>query len=387
MKVASFWGGLLLLAAAAHGAEGELRSVAAQRGEVLQYSRPTAQTGQFSPALKASGTVSPTAVVGGLRIGSKVIPVAVDARKAGAKGPDVLRFDVTGRGKFHQATVVPLQVRSFRPGAQGAYLYAAFGPVELQLSHEGRIVRANVSGYCRQSGRQTMLSAYVHTALAGTCRFGQRVLGVRIVDGDGDLDCGDTLVLLVRGPEGKPTRQTSYFGHPVLVDGRWYNVTVSPDRKQVRATPSAQPTGKLQVANDRWELELASERLVLRLEGGKAPLPVPAGSYRLASYVQHTAATSEGRRGGFRCMYGGRGGTVSVAAGATVHPQLGTPLVAGVSVQKRVGRLYLNLALHDAAGGRVVTLQLPTGGRPPPPTVKVLDEKGNVVHEGAMRYG
>ena len=140
--------GLCIVLSAVVATVGEVRPVAchpsagidgkafSSAGDVGKASRPAVD----------SGTVHPKAVVMTFRGSSgRKISVAVDSAKADAKGPDTLRFDFTGKGRFIGAPTVAFH-RPARNLGPVDYFQARFGPETIQATLPDRTVPIMVYG-------------------------------------------------------------------------------------------------------------------------------------------------------------------------------------------------------------------------------------------------
>ena len=63
------------------------------------------------------------------------------------------------------------------------------------------------------------------------------------------------------------------------------------------------------------------------------------------------------------------------------------PITASVHARNVRSQISFTLLLKDANGKPLSGLVLPTGKRPPPPKVTVVDAEGNEVYTFSMRYG
>jgi len=404
MKSALLTSILLLAAATAWAAEGDLTPVACSPELALQNNR--LWTGPFTRPDKDAGTVNPHAVVARVRgeMGAVAV-VAIDSRQTDAKAPDVLRLDFTGQGRFAGAPVVPLTLQS----ADATNRQWGVGPATLQVKRDGRDIPVWVEGnYYKGEGRR-YLRLRLTTALAGRLTFGGKSYSVRVVDGDGNLLCGqgprtrksagqiarihggDTLAIDTGDGSFKQDGQVimAYFGHPVRVGGAWYNVSLSADRKRIAATPSMAKTAKLKIAQESWSATLAGEKHIIKLAGSRKPVIVPADRYTLVEFSQSLRSTGKPDEG--LSIFGrGRVGPreaviIDAAPGKTVAPALGWPVTAAITAKVASGKVSMDFKFTDAAG-QAVQLLIPTRRRKDP-QVKVLDAAGKSVHTGKFEYG
>ncbi|MBE3135356.1 MAG: hypothetical protein IMZ55_17965, partial [Acidobacteria bacterium] len=380
----------------------------------------------FRPPAPNRGTVHPKARVVAIDLGGQRVAVALDAEKADAKYYDVLRLDLTGKGDFRDALQVPRIYLRPQPGAPGQgtaeYEFAAAFPA--MPVGPRRVGAGIVIGYEEGAalGSATKLWYGFSTCAVGECRFGDKVYKVRFRDHTGNLSVRDT-----QGPDraegyagrrikgrygdwfcvdcyedGDKVRWASnirgdpilygdrewhineqcipqaLYGQPVLVDGRWWDVRVTEDGGHVAAEPSTGPMAQIQLDHPFWRLILIGPSAVLHVQGGKEPVPVPAGRYEVYCYDEYLAPTPNyasnvldvttwteqaGRRNGM---------TLDLKAGTTTPVRLGSPLRATIVVTKEPGALCFRIDLKDTAGrgaslssllhGKAPTRFLLTGG-------------------------
>jgi hypothetical protein len=407
MKGTLVWVVALAAAACAWAGEGDLRPAACDPQEALGAQRHYASGSQMRTAPEGSGTVSPRATVITFRIGQRVWRLAVDASKPKAERPNVVRLDFENRGTFRDAPVVPLKVerQDRRPG--GTQLAAQIGPKDVKVTRDGRSLAVRVLGHYYHSGGYRYAWLSLGAALEGECRFGEKVYAVRLIDGDGNLKFtdataavavrgrvfqrlryGDTLAVYPRGTDKPRDALRYHVGHPVLVDGTWYDVSVSADQKRITARPAKLRIGKLQVGQQRWSATLLQGRRVLRLTGGPEPMPVPIGRHLVIDFTQWSAPGKDGRRAMLERSNYGKTLYATVPADGVGRCVAGTPLSASIRCRLSDGRrLQMSLNLVDASGADVGELLLTNGKRPKPPTIRVLDATGKQVHTAALEYG
>ena len=88
-------------------------------------------------------------------------------------------------------------------------------------------------------------------------------------------------------------------------------------------------------------------------------------------------------------MFGGSGeARVFLRDGsAATGAEIATPLTGSAGVQMRGRIAVFSLALSDAKGRPLKTVQLPGGGRPDAPRVVVTDADGRQVYQAKLAYG
>jgi hypothetical protein len=230
---------------------------------------------------------------------------------------------------------------------------------------------------------------------------------------------------------------TSDYRFPVTktipIDGRWYDVKISPIGDQLTLTPSTAAMGSVKNANEAFRALIYSEdKGFLKISGTKdQAISVPEGQWKLFSYTitrtQPEPAkatppkTTEGKtdkaeasRGSLwgifgqvaEAVTGGSGPSiasatatdkykpVTVLSGETVELPFGAPytptvtsMTYGVSNNGQVEQqTFLEMSLVGVAG-ESCTNMLVKGGRPGKPNFTITDPKDKVVEQGSFEYG
>jgi hypothetical protein len=404
MKMKAYMTALCLLATAIAAWAGELTPVACDSGLALGIQPVYVQGTGFKPGQAGSGLVSSLARVGTISGTGWSFQLAIDSTTTDAKAPDVVRLDFTGKGNFAGAPTAALKPM---PSSEGLFR-ATFGPVEIKAVVNGAQVPMMVSGqYINlNSGQYRQLQLTLGTAMQGKCRFGDRELAVRIVDGDNNLQpgnawqrrafgknvavvTGDTVAVdLGDGKFAKDVRKACY-GSPVEVGGKWYEVTVSQDGKQVSAKQVELASGKIHIDHPKWSCMLIGDKLILPLDGSAEPVAVPAGAYVMRSYEEFSAPNNKGQRAQLTVGIppAGKSSEVTVEAGKTAQIAIGSPLNATVKAVKQAQQLMLSLVLTDAGGRPITSLATYDGDRPPMPMVAVKNAAGAQVYQNTLEYG
>ena len=404
MKMKAYMTVLCLLATALAAWAGELTPVACEADLALGIQPVYVDGAGFKPGQAGSGLVSSLARVAAVSGTGWVLQVAIDSSTADAKAPDVVRLDFTGKGNFAGAPTAAL-----KPTASSEGLFqATFGPVEVKAAVNGAQIPIMVSGrYINlNSGQYRQLQLTLGTAMQGKCRFGDRELAVRIIDGDNNLQpgnawqkrafgknvavvTGDTVAVdLGDGKFAKDVRKACY-GSPVEVGGKWYEVAVSQDGKQVSAKQVELASGMIHIDHPKWSCMLVGDKLILPLDGSTEPVAVPAGAYVMRSYEEFSAPNDKGQRAHLTVGIppAGEPSQVTVEADKTIELAIGSPLSATVKADKQAQQLMLSLALTDAAGRPITNLATYEGGTPPAPQVTVKDAAGAQVYKNSLEYG
>lgn len=366
-----------------------------------------------------AGSASPRAIVGiAAGAGSDLpVKVALDYSRAEAAQPDLLRLDFTYKGRFDAKSAVPMKATA----AARPYEYQSdFGPATVPFARDGRTFLVSVRGmYGRMKSEDTTYHRIIFAlaaAVEGKCAFGKKDLSVRFLDGTGDLRfdrpsrfastqprqrsrLGD-IVLIDTGDGTFSNAQSvvkACYGQPVLVDGAWYDVAISPDGGSVAARPVEVKFGRVQVACDQWEAALDGDDRAILVGGSAKPVAVPAGSYKLRWFRQWSAPDAVGRRAellaGMSEYIAGKGLPVNVDEGGTAKLDLGAPLKATVQAtmgDARSARLVMR-APKTEGGDLSVSVLSPPGGwiysKPDPPRLTVLDAAGKAIYTVSLAYG
>jgi hypothetical protein len=217
------------------------------------------------------------------------------------------------------------------------------------------------------------------------------------------------------------------------IDGRYYDVKISPAGDKLTLTPSTVPLGSVTHPNAELRALLYGDLGFLSVSGGKdAPVALPEGQWKLASYtidqtgyrepaenpaekkaegkkeeskgsllgaltkaLTNTAAASvRGLRSGatqVSAMGTKDCPTIEVRKGETVALPFGPPYKPVVkalnfSSQSKQREVSLSMSLVGSAG-EVCTSLTVNGSPPPPPEFTITDPKGEVVERGTFKYG
>ena len=402
MKTKAYMTVLCLLATALAAWAGELTPVACDSDLALGTQPVYIQSDAFKPGQADSGLVSSQARVGTVSGQGWALQVAIDSSTADAKAPDTVRLDGAGKGQFTGAAAATL-----KPAASSDGLYrATFGPVEVKAAVNGKQVPVMVSGEYIKSGAFRQVQIKLGTALQGKCTFGDRELVVRIVDGDNNMQPGNAWqkrsfgknVAIVTGDtmavdlgDGSFTKgvRKACCGSPVEVGGKWYEVAVSQDGKQVSAKPVELAGGMIRIDHPKWSVMLVGDKLILPLEGGPEPVAVPAGEYVMRSYEEWSAPNDKGQRAQLAVglLPAAASSKVAVEVGKTAEIAIGSPLNATVKANKQANQIILSMDLTDVAGRRVGGLVTYDGSSPPKPQITVKDAAGKQAYQNSLEYG
>ncbi|MBL7221536.1 MAG: hypothetical protein ISS69_15600 [Phycisphaerae bacterium] len=401
-------------AASATGGVGGLKLIA--RAPEADPFRPIALSSKdFVPVAKDLGAINRDAVMAKVVGESWALAVGIDSARPDAEKLDLIRLDFSGTGEFGGKHSFPL--KKIATGARKASRSSVytFGPGVVQVLHEGVKIPVFVEGMCEQNdGEVKKLHVSTGVVAEGSCRFGKKVYGVRVIDADGRLGVNNA-------PAGPDAEEGASGGHgmqeknpdavdvatidtnsetfkrgvvPVTLgqiahlDGKWYRVSVSAGGSKISAEQVSTETGSVVVSHDNWVATLIGAKYELSLRGGREPVPAPAGRYVIRRYREHVllsgasraavltvAAEPDSRTSGL---------SFSVAAGKATRLKIGSPVTVKPTVETMGSGYAFGFSLADESGMKA-SVSLP--GRPAPPVVKVVDAKGKQVYSGKMEYG
>jgi hypothetical protein len=226
-----------------------------------------------------------------------------------------------------------------------------------------------------------------------------------------------------------------YVSKMVDIDGRYYNLKISPAGDKLTLDPASVPLGKITNPNGRFNAMIYGDNGFLKISGEKdTPISIPEGQWKLLSYTidltnapepskpeekKDEAKKDEAKENsgllvlgrvlesllgnstpaappGRRFTYVTAGATakykpVKVSQGETVEFPFGPPYKPLVSVQDIQGggenkQASLAMTLVGSVG-EVVSDMMVGGGRPPKPEFTIKDPKGEVVQSGNFEYG
>jgi hypothetical protein len=339
------------------------------------YNVAVDEPNRFQRARPGCGTTSPQARVCTIRLDPLDLAVAVDARDPKSLHFDLLRLDLTGKGDFHGAPVVPRNLmRADRSTRTFSY---EFEDYPLMLTVAGREVPVFLKAvYAETEGprggpAKASLRLRLQTFAQGACPFGDKVHNVRVVDGTGNLRltdttrpaggtvyARDTVIVDIGTGDFKRTLSVPYGG-PVLVDGRLFQVTVSEADMKVAASPYEGPTGFLRVGKPFWTAYLRTGETGFEVCGGAEPVPPPPGTYKFLLFSEWPSADLSGPLN-YLELFAGWQDTAdfpsssappfNIVAAKTTDVAIGSPIQAGLTVKKESGAVVFHLEAKDASG-------------------------------------
>jgi len=212
-------------------------------------------------------------------------------------------------------------------------------------------------------------------------------------------------------------------GKIVGIDGRFYDLEITPAGDKLSLTPSSAPTGKVTNPNDGFRAMVYGDRGVLNITGGKSqPAVLPEGKWKLLSYTIDQTSYEEKKEeeekeensllralGSAMLGVGGLAGgaisrpsytvvsaqatadgpAVEVREGKTVKLPFGPPYKAVVKSNRITGdvdQVSLSMSLVGSAGEICSSLMV-DGGRPEKPEFTITTADGKEVDTGSFEYG
>ena len=344
----------------------------AKPGE-LRYVEPTS-SGSYHDVIKfegpehfrkpkpGSGTVNPDAAVVTTENNGLAISVALDSVAPSAVHYDVLRIDLTGKGEFENAVVVPATIMEYRVDT-GVYITQfTTKSVNVRVGDKAVQMPAHVLSLYKE-GAVRSLVMFLNVSAEGMCQFGQKVIKVRIDDNNNDLRLGDTVTpnaskacddVLVYLDHGKTV--VGPYGRGIPVDGQLYDIRVAPDGNTVSAKPYVGPAGSLKIDHAAWKAELREGDIWYTIDGDDRVVPLPAGRYTLEMYEEYTSA--DALRPRYLLTSYRKGHVVDICAGETVTIAVGSPMKTAMTASVSGRTVSFHYTEHDVAG-RYPTITLP----------------------------
>ena len=183
----------------------------------------------------------------------------------------------------------------------------------------------------------------------------------------------------------------------LFVNGKYYELTVSPSGESIELNPSKTPLGSIQNKNGVFEFALYNDQSVLKLSGKKGdPIPIPEGEWKLLEYtinLTDPAKSSQGRRSWTLLSAAGTTNCkpVKVEKGKTVEFPFGGPYkplvrVSPMGSNNQVDQARLSLEFIDNVSAICTNLYV-NGDRPPDPTFVIATPNNEIVERGKFEYG
>jgi TolB-like protein len=312
---------------------------------------------RFEKPPAGCGTVHPKARVVTFKERGIEMKVAIDSDEAEAFNP-LVRIDTTGKGDFHAGPVVK--------GAMGVGGVVQFaGTVELKACD--RIVPV-CTWIIYTPGANPQLDVLLGFTATASCQFGDQAHNVYLVNACGNLRLGniahtvlgkdgayhaedgigkwvgDTVFVcdqpyVVKGNErfemsdfGEMPTGLGFYGQPIQVDGKLWNISISSDGSAVSARPWEGATGNIRMPGPRWSAALVSKDKVMFLACDQDSLAVPVGEYFVARYGQKLI--ENGKVVCEATLQAGPIGELKVKEGATAQADFGQPYTGQIAVDQ-----------------------------------------------------
>jgi hypothetical protein len=204
-----------------------------------------------------------------------------------------------------------------------------------------------------------------------------------------------------------PTRTMTYYdgfvvGDYLSLEGGLYEVSLHPAEKKLTLTPRTEGLGRIALAMETERLVLVTpdgSHRVMAFHPGRT-VSVPAGRYRIESY-QVRRPDDGGNTWTVRARGDENAPGVEVSPGGETHLEYGEPFrpTANLSAARTGTGSGLGFQVLGAAGERVVGLtcdgQAASGiprsatkkSMPAEPTYRVIGGDGQILAQGAFKYG
>jgi hypothetical protein len=332
-----------------------------------------------------------------------------------------------------------------------AYSWSGYGQVSIRVS----------SAICRE-GDVTLEGKRHHLVLLdynSNGRFNDQIKiseNIHMAAGQLYPEQGD--VLLIDPKTGSTPYESPYdptasdyrydVSKMVPIDGRWYDLKISPAGDKLTLTPSAVPVGSVTNRNEAYRAQIYGDKGFLKIRGTKgAPIAVPEGRWKLLSYTITCANRPEPAKPAVKAeekkaekkpadkaamakkssllgvlakqfietIAGGgeafvaepsfvagpslvsatateKYKAVTVRKGETVELPFGPPYTPTVTAESygppnvKAEQFELEMGLVGV-GGEACTNMMVKGGRPGKPEFTITDPKGKVVQQGSFEYG
>ena len=238
----------------------------------------------------------------------------------------------------------------------------------------------------------------------------------------------------IESPYDITSGKSRYFVSKLAnIDGRYYDVKITPAGDQLTLTPSPVALGNVTNPNDGYRAVIYGDKGFLKISGNKGTsTPVPEGEWKLLSYTingterpepskpakTEAAKNNQASKKGsllqglaksMESLVGGPGGpgfrsystvaaqatntykAVTVRSGETVELPFGPPYKPVVTADyfsdgNQRQQLSLAMSLIGSAD-EICTNLVVNGGRPAKPEFSISDPKGKVVAQGSFEYG
>ncbi len=281
-----------------------------------------------------------------------------------------------------------------------------FGPIPLARRDDEKGQRTKI--VVRWYRGQSYVYLFPTEFRTGKVRLGKRSCKVVLIDGD--LDGRYNSVFAGMSPSGQRTPRPDFLGidldqngefansgmdsweqrpltRMIELDGRYYNLTASPDGAKLRIAKATPKMGTLAMQDRDLQALLMCDSGYVCIRGSEGKMNVPVGKYR-AVYGFLSRTDEEGAKWTLTCGRGmGKLTDFEVREGQVLKFNAGAPIALKADVRKRGSTVSIGFSAVGQAGENYAGGAQKDGKRPPPPKLKILDEKGKVLSQGTFEYG
>ena len=373
-------------------------------------------------------------------LAGKTYVFVLDKKSATSPGFDVLYFDVNGNGDLTDDEAIRAyeQPQAEKPEGQRAaqtrlqQSWSYFPRVDLKLDFDG--AKVDYSFFFQVFQQQRMDFSYVMATLTaaayqrGEASIDGRRRAVVLLDNNsnGRFDdvfsmpripnvrgrirpaFGDSVLIgeeqdAAGGPRpGAAAWNSQYLAKLLILDGKYYDVTVSTSGDEIAWSPSSLPGGQVVGPRKNCTVMLIGELGCIPLTLRDAqPATVPAGQWRVFNYsitdtewappnAEKPADADAARPRPAPSVVSGWGAAqmepIEVRAGETAQMNFGPPYKLALSVYHMPGEARFAMAIQGETGETVASLSV-NGRRPQKPKLTITDQSGEVVAEGDFEYG
>ncbi len=288
-----------------------------------------------------------------------------------------------------------------------------FGPIALAAADAKGNAAAKMTAEWRQPGFVFLRPA---GCLSGKVRLAGKEHRVVLIDGSCNGRCNDTwspsgepmtswmgdfdIIAVDRngngtfdlprgGPSAKALKEMEVqpLTKALRIEETYYEVNVAADGSKIRLAKLPSECGTLDLGSKGLELMVLCDAGFDYLELPDGKTEVRTGEYMaILSFLSRTDA-----KGATWKLSGGRGSgklvKFEIQKGKTLKIKAGPPLVLKTDVIKQPGTVSIGFSAVGQAGEAYAGGAEKDGKRPDAPTLKILDEKGKVLAEGAFKYG
>ena len=414
------------------------------------YERISDATAALSPNRYSSDSLSPSPppfgnwslpefvgkdpLFGIVSVGDLEFLAAFDRQSPGDKTYNRLVFDLNRNGDLTDDEPLPGDVSSYN---RQNYFSCAFPPIDLQIDVDGQTLpyclRLRIAGSIAPNlemdsspSPQIYLSVLAHCVYLGEFALDGAGFRFALADASGNGVFGDAPVvnpgsryadgalfaggdLFVLAPSGQPLKSADgvAFGRNVAVGQRLFEIQLDLAAGSLVLRPLESGIGFLSPSSPILSMSMLAPASndSLMVFSGDAPIPAPAGNWRLLEYRM----LKKDDWGDVWFLHGRGASDVShlpVRDGETIPLPFGEPLKASVAIGDHSLRrtatqdlLRISMSLLGNAGERIADLRRFSGNlsqhkmssrsqnRPEEATFRIVKPDGELVFSGSFEYG